>query len=295
MLRRLPLRLGSAKGLLDGEGPLARGWLAGLEEAAHVLEGLAPGALRRGAAFGVRWPYLVGDGWAVAPGIPVAAGSEPVEGPDGIYSLEASGILREAVGARALCLELGPPHGPAHAPDLIWFGLTERYVLRGGVLEVEDLFSRATGPIDAAALSELLVRRGRFPKELAAGLPVSDFSGPGSVEIRRALDLVPKSWKDPAELLSRREGVRAAHPAGDIVVLELEDGARVEATVTQTAAGWSVEILRGSFAWRTIVAEASEEVLCYRVVPRPGLDPLDVGVRTRIAFDLLSDLILLTE
>jgi hypothetical protein len=287
------VRLARATGLPSGEDPLARGWLAGLEEASRLLERLAPGAVRWGSAFGVRWPYVAGDGWAVAPGVPVPAGPEPVEGPDGIYTFESGGILREAVGAGELFVELSPPEGAVRTarPDLLWFGPTERYVLKGGALEVEDLFSRAIGPIGAAALAERLVRRGRFREDLVAGLPGGEASGPGRVEIRRPLDLVSARWENPAELFSRREGVRKVHRVGHVVVVELEDGALVEAAITETGAGWNAEIVSGAFSWRQVTTEASGGMLHYRVVPAVGLDPLDTAVRTRIAFDLLSDLV----
>jgi len=294
-LRRLPLRLAGATGPPDGEDPLARGWLAGIEEASRLLGRLAPGAVRWGSAFGVRWPYVAGDGWAVAPGVPVPAGPEPVEGPDGIYTLEGGGILREAVGAGELFVAFSPPGGAIRTtkPDLLWFGPTERYVLRGSALEVEDLFSRAIGPVRAAALAERLVRRGRFREDLVAGLPEGEATGPGLVEIRRPLELVSARWEDPAELLSRRDGVHGVHRVGDAVAIELEDGALVEAAITETGAGWNAEIVSGAFLWRQVTAEASDRMLHYRVVPAAGLDPLDTAVRTRIAFDLLSDLVLL--
>ncbi len=274
---------------------MTRGWLAGLEEGALVLERLVSSPVRWGRALGLRWPYAITSGCVVGPGLPVAACPEPEEGPDGVYTLRNEAVFREAVGTEGPFLGLdGVAHRSGSAsPDLLWFGLTERFVLRGGELEIEDLFSRVTSPVDASALEEMLVRRGRFPEALVSGLPVGRSPAQPAVEVRRVLDLVPASWQDPAVLLSRREGVASGHREGATVALDLEDGGHVELVVDETGTGWSAELRTGTLPWRTITAEASDGVLRYRAVPAPGLNPLDPGVRTRIAFDLLSDLVLL--
>ncbi len=275
--------------------PDERGWIAGLDEASRLLERLGAPSVRWGHAFGIRWPYAVAAGYVVSPGVPVAVGDEPVEGPDGVYTLREGAIVREAAGEETTFLS---PAGSAAlaqspVPDLLWFGLMERFVLRNGRLEVEDLFSRTSAPVTAPAIRDLLVRRMRLPGALADGLPVGQPGAPAMVEVCRRLELVSAAWADPAELLSRREGVVTVERRGSRIVLEFETGGRAELEWTRTGAGWSARLVRGTFEWCEITAETSGGTLRYRAVAAAGLDPADTGARTRIAFDLLSDLVVL--
>ena len=73
-------------------------------------------------------------------------------------------------------------------------------------------------------------------------------------------------------------------------MLRLESGGEVVANVAVSGAGWVAEIAPG-LPWTRAEMAAEERTVVYRVTLIPELDPLDPGVRTRLAFDLLSDLL----
>ena len=272
---------------------LDRGWFAGRQEAARVLSHLVHGEPGLGTAFGGAWPFVEGEGWLLTPGAPVVVREAPADGADGVYRVAGRQVLREAAGLEEPLLEMVPPspqEGPP-PPDLLWFGERERYLLRRGVLSIEDLFCRVVAPADSARIENLLVRTHRLGEAILDGLELGPGEVPVEVMVRRPVDLVLAAWRDPERQLLRREGVRTVDRRGEILTVTLEDGSEAAATVEETEAGWRVDFAAGGFPWMAAEARLEGEAVVYRAFPGPGLDPIDPGVRSRIAFDLMTDLL----
>jgi len=272
---------------------LDRGWFAGREEAARVLSHLVHGKPGQGTAFGGAWPFVEGEGWLLTPGAPVVVRGQPADGPDGIYRLAGRRVLREAAGVEEPLLEMTPPSPQEGAPppDLLWFGERERYLLRHGVLSIEDLFCRVVAPADSARIENLLVRTHRLNAAILDGLELGPGEARVEVMVRRPADLAPGAWRDPERQLLRREGVRAVDRRGDALTVTLDDGGEAAGTVEETEAGWRVDFAAAWFPWTAVEARLEGDAVAYRAFPGPGLDPVDPGVRSRIAFDLMSDLL----
>jgi hypothetical protein len=271
------------------------GYYLGAEECVRSLEaGIDPDAWY---GFGGRWPVLCGATWTVAPAVPVAIGSHPTDGPGGAYHRRASGIVREAVGIEQSLLTAEPTGTDPGAPfDLLWFGDVERWVVRGGTLEIEDLFCRARVAADRSVLDRLLVRARRLPDELIAGLPTARGIETRQVEVGRSRSLMGTGlrWQEPSAFLRSRGGVRAVRGDDSTLVAELEDGREVAYLVVDRADGWSLSSSSGdpsivgfSLRWNAdhvrLLAEVADTI-----------DLLAPGVRGRLAFDLQSDLVVVT-
>lgn len=293
-LTKLPIRLGMDGNPETAPEVIARGWIAGLEEANALVGHLLGTDPRYGAAFSVTWPYVAGDGWLVAPAVPVVATVEPQDGVDGIYRLTAAGVHREAAGAERLLLStVAPSTTPSGQPfDLLWFSPSARWSLRDAVIEAEDPFCRVRAGVGRDRLETLLVRALRVDEGVLDGLDLQPGGRPASLEVRRDLALAGDQWRDPALVLGRREGVQKVDRRGEDLMLRLAGGGEVVASVSVGAAGWVAELGPG-LPWTRAEMAAGERTVVYRVTLIPSLDPLDPAVRTRLAFDLLSDLLAL--
>jgi len=291
-LASLPLRLGAAGEAADGAKVIARGWIRGLEEAGAVLDHLLGTQARTGAAFSAAWPYAAGEGWLAAPAVPVVATAKTQDAVDGSYRLSEAGVHRETAGVESLLLSTAEPGRPG-SPwpfDLLWFSPAARWLLRGGVVEVEDPFCRVTAALTQDRLDALLVRGQRVDAAVLEGLDPEPRERAATLEIRRHVELAGDRWRHPARVLGRRQGVRRVDREGEGLRLRLEGGDEVAASLSESEAGWSAELASG-LPWTRAELVAEGSAVVYRVTVAPGLDPLDAGVRTRLAFDLLSDLL----
>jgi hypothetical protein len=282
---------------MEGDAPspeevIERGWVRGLREAGAVLEHLLGAAAANGSAFAATWPYVGGEEWLAAPGVPAVVTAEAQDAIDGVYRLSTDGVLREAAGEERLLLSTtGPPEASPERPfDLLWFSTSARYLLRDGVIEAEDPFCRVRAPAGRDRLETLLVRAQRVDAAILEGLGLEAGARPATLEVRRALALTGQGWRDHERVLGRREDVRTVEPHGQELLLRLEGGGEVVASVAADGAGWVAEFGPG-FPWTRAEMAAEERTVAYRVTLIPELDPLAPGVRTRLAFDLLSDLL----
>jgi len=138
------------------------------------------------------------------------------------------------------------------------------------------------------------VRRLRFAREIVGRAePGTGRQGPPVLEVlRHAVLLEGAPWNDPVAVLGAREGVERVERTGSRLVLELVTGDRPVFEVEETAGDrWRVRLLEGAFPAGAAWVERDGEHIRYGWNPAPDLDPLDPGVRARLAFDLLSDLI----
>ena len=127
-LVRMPLRLGMEGDAPSPEEVIERGWVRGLREAGAVLEHLLGAAAANGSAFAATWPYVGGEEWLAAPGVPAVVTAEAQDAIDGVYRLSTDGVLREAAGEERLLLSTtGPPEASPERPfDLLWFSTSAR-------------------------------------------------------------------------------------------------------------------------------------------------------------------------
>ena len=68
----------------------------------------------------------------------------------------------------------------------------------------------------------------------------------------------------------------------------------VELRLRQTPTGWQAQVTAGSFPATGMQLELEGELVRYSWTVVPNLDPLDDGVRSRLAFDMASDLVRLS-
>ena len=295
LVRNLPLRWGSA-GVRDPETVVESRWFAGAAECHRVLARLFRGSPVRGSAFSSTWPQLEAAGVVVAPALPVAATADEQPGPDGVYQLDRGTVWREAAGERRALLSGG---GAAAADgggafDLLWFGPTERYLVRGGTLEVEDLFSLLRMGAARSLVERLVVRGLRTDPEVLEGVAWSARATPPEIEVRRPSELVKgEVWRNPAAVLSARADIRSVDRRGDEILAETARESSVVFRVAEEPRGWRLFTWDGDYPLRTLGMIERAGHLVLSATLGPDLDPLAPGVRGRLAFDLRSDLIAL--
>ena len=288
MALRLPVVLGP--GAPEGRTPAeaaAGGAGAGPAEVLAALAALLPGAEPVPRPSGL--PLVRLRGALTGPGVPVLAGTSPADGPDGPYRADGDGVARERGGAWF-------PHDAGvdvEAPGLLLFTPEARWRLGGGRAVVEDPFCQVEAPLPPGRAEALLVRRLRFDPAIlrwagAGAGPVASW-----LEVCRRTDLLEGApWDDPARLLGVREGVERAAFAGGRLTLSLVTGARpVFEFESGPAGGWTLRLVAGDFPASAVRLAVDGPVLRYAWRLDGGLDPLDPGVRARLAFDLLSDLV----
>jgi hypothetical protein len=258
-----------------------------------VLAQLFRGATGRGSAFSSSWPYLEAAGRVVAPGVPVVAGAAEVTGPDGEYQLADRAVWREAVGERRPVLHLeGVAESDQPAFDLVWFGASERCLIRQGLLEVEDLFSSLRLAVTRDALERVLVRGLRVDAEVLDGIGFHSGDSKAELEVRRPRELVASDdWMDPAVVVGGRADIATVQRRGDELEAETLAGGSVIFKVAEERPGWQVFAWEGEYPYKTLSMADRDGVLSWTAALSEGLNPLAPGVRTQLAFDLRSDLI----
>jgi hypothetical protein len=295
LVRRLPLRWHAAVGTRDAESVVESRWFAGAAECHRVLARLFRGSPVRGRAFSSTWPLLEAAGMVVAPALPVAATTDEQPGPDAVYQLEGGTVWREAAGERRAMLASGSAAAPdVHPFELLWFGGGERFLLHAGTLEVEDLFS-VTRVRAARELVERLVVRGlRVDPEVLEGMAWSGREAAAEIEVRRPAELVPGDvWRDPAAVLAARADIRSVARRGDELTAETARGTTVVFRVAEDRRGWRIFTWEGDYPLRTLGLLERAGHLVLSATLGPELDALAPEVRSRLVFDLRSDLIAL--
>ncbi|NOZ93288.1 MAG: hypothetical protein GXP47_00940, partial [Acidobacteria bacterium] len=268
-----------------------RGWIGGLEEASALLGVLTGVAPATGAGLGGGLPWVRAGGRIVACGLPVAVGAAEVQGPDGVYQLCESSVRREAAGrtAEALRLDAGPRDGAGPGFDLLWFGPTERHLVAGGRVEIEDLFARVVAPAGRRWLEKALVRRRRIGAGVLDGLGLTPWRGAATIEVRRPQELTGGGWDDPVRVVAVRETVEGVEGEDRRLMLRLQGGGRAEGSVSAISGGWEARFEGEGLAWRRLWCRLEEGAVVYGA--EPTADPREPAVRTRWAFDLMSDLL----
>jgi len=297
LLRRAVLRIAPAPARPEsaGEDPGASPWFAGAESMLHALAESAGGAPCAASAFGGTWPALELAGRVIAPGLPVVVAGEVREGPEGDYWRDGDQVLRSVLGGSEVVLALGASsRAPGLPADLLWFGDGERCVLAGGDLTIDDRFCRLRVPATPEHLERELVRRRRTGPAALAGLPTAPGTGQCRLEVRRAAALIAdEAWREPARALAVRAGVERVDLVDDRVRLDFADGARVELDVARGPQGWRARRHSGPWPFLALEMTCCGAEVAYAAELDPRVDPLRPGVRTRLAFDLGSDLVVL--
>jgi len=296
LVRRIPLRWHAEVGARDPDTVVESRWFAGPAECARVLGRVFRGTTARGGAFGSPWPFLEAAGAVIAPALPVVAAADEQQGPDGAYRLGKGTVWREAIGERRALLVTngGPPARDASGFDLLWFGDSERYLLRGGIVEVEDLFSKLSVPAPRELVERLVVRGLRADAQALEGLVFRDRQAPAEVEVRRPTALVGKDlWRDPAAVLARRVDIRRVERRGDELAAETRRDKTVVFRLVEEPRGWRLFTWDGDYPFRTLALHERAGHLSFSVTLGPELDPFGAGIRGRLAFDLRSDLVAL--
>ena len=295
LIRSLPLRWSDEIAVGAEDAALSRGWFLGADECARVLATQAPLEICDGGGFGVKWPLLKGEAWTVAPALPAALGGEPAVGVDGEYRRDPAGVWREAGGAEELFLSFEMSQPAPGAPfDLLWFGDSERFTMREGTLEIEDLFGVLRTPGNPQLLDRLLLRSRRAPDGVLAGLPMIDQKGPQTIEVRRPQNLSHDDrWRDAAGLLAARADIESARPRGTIIEARTVAGTRVIFGREENEDGWLVTRREGSYVFQEIRLSRDATTLTLSATLDGGIDAMAPGIRGRLVFDLRADLVVL--
>jgi hypothetical protein len=295
LIRLVPIRYEAKIGHRDPATVLESRWFAGVSECLNVLSEVYRGSVQRGTAFGTTWPYMIAGGRVVAPALPVAVGEVETTGPDGCYELREAVVWREAVGEDRPLLVLESPMAAAGTDiDLMWFGDGERYVLRGGVLEVEDLFSVLRCHATAPVIDRLLIRNLRVDPDAVDGLQFGEVGEPSEIEVRRSRDLIAdEGWLDAARVLRVREDVVGVERRHDQLVVSTARNDNVIFNAVQEKRGWRLHKWEGKYPFGSLRLTERDDVLCYSGTIDRAVDPLAPGVRGRLAFDLKSNLVAL--
>jgi hypothetical protein len=295
LVRRLPLRWRAGIGVREPATVVESRWFAGPAECHRVLARLFRGHPVRGSAFSANWPLLEAAGVVVAPALPVAANADEQPGPDGHYQFTGGTVWREAVGERRPLLSSAGGAAPAAgAFDLLWFGSSERYLLRGGTLEVEDLFSVARVKVTLPLVERLVVRGLRADPEVLDGVAASERTAPAEIEVRRPAELLAGAqWRDPTAVLAARADIRSVRRRGEEITAETARDTTVVFRVAEEGRGWRLFTWEGNYPLRAFGLRERAGHLVFTATLGPDLDVFAPGVRGRLTFDLRSDLVAL--
>lgn len=273
------------------DDPRTAGWSPSPEAFAELLAAHHRLPVAQWTGFSRPWPVVAAPGLLAAPGLPGALGPAALEGPDGRYQLAEDRVLREAAGRETTPLRREP--GPTEpAVDLLWFDDLTRWVLRDGGLEAEDRLCRLRLGASRPRLERLLLRGLRVDPGAIDGLDLEP-TLPASIEVRRPRELVGESWRDPAAVLGAAEGVEEITRRGDRIEVRRGPSAPQLYVLEPAPAGWRARRLRGDGPVAAIALRCEEDAVAACVELDPRVDPLAPGVRGRLAFDLLSDLVVL--
>jgi hypothetical protein len=274
---------------------VASGSFHGVGECVAVLHEIAGGELFTGWAFGVSWPCLSKQDLVVAPALPVVVGPTPVSGADGEYQRRIEGVWREAAGVETLLLEeRETPAQPGRPFDLLWFENTARYLVRAGVLEIEDLFAVLRVPATSALLSRTLIGRRKLPKTLLDGVGRPANALASEIEVGRPRELSSGDrWRDALRALEVRADVLSVHRRGAEMIAETERGDTVVFSLAEGDDGWQLERQAGAYAFTRLALTRRGESLWLSGVLDSMIDPMAPGMRERLAYDLRADLVAL--
>ena len=295
LIRRLPLRWSDSDGGNSAEAVLARGWFLGADECARVLATEAQLEIGEGGGFGARWPILRNGPWALAPAQPVAVSGETAVGVDGEYRSDTTGVWREAGGAEALFLTPEPSQPAPGAPfDLLWFGDFERFMVRDGTLEIEDLFGALRVPASQQLLDRLLVRSRRVGGEALFDVPMTDRSGPQTIEVRRPEGLSREGrWRDASTFLASRADIERATLREATIEAQVVGGTTAIFGCEENEDGWLLTLQEGSYVFAEIRVACREKTLSLCATLDREIDAMSPGMRGRLIFDLRTDLVTL--
>lgn len=280
----------------DGPGAEAMcGWTTPELEAARLQRDHG-GDVVSGGAFGRQWPVVViGGSSVVAPAVPVRVTSQAVDGPDASYDLADGAVWRtNAAGRDRLVAITSGDHPPGDPADLLWFEDTTRWLVRGGVLEVDDAFSRLTVPASPAELERLLVRARRVDPSVLDGLQSTPPGhGRARLEVWREAELVdPGDIDEPQRLLARRPEVERIVRRGHLLVGVDVDGEHIELGLIDIGGdGWLIERHEGRLPFDRLRLQRSGPRICLSADVAASMNPFAPGVRQRMAFDLFADLV----
>lgn len=269
-----------------------------LNECASALGVICQTELFRGAGFGGLWPWFEVGPVVVAPGVPVAVRSAETEGPDGVYRRVEGSILREAGGRERRLVELDRQEGAERGTDIsmLWFGPGERYRLRGPILEIEDLFARAWLRPGRRELERWLVREKRLPIAVIDDLGfLEPEAGAQSLQIARPEELTSDHWIEAQVFFEARADVVCATMHSSELVLNTVDEQRVVFDCNQQEDGWTARRVEGSFLFDKLSARRESESICITVKVDESRNLASAGLRARLAFDLSSDLLSLSQ
>ncbi len=296
LVRRLPLRWAASDEGRSVDTVLEAGCFEGAEESARVLSTVAALEIVEGGGFGGTWPLLQASGRVLAPGMPAAVGAASSRAVDGEYRRDGEGIWREAVGVDEAFLTIGEPRAapPGAEFELLCFGETERYTVRAGVLEIEDLFGLLAVPATADLLDRVLVRGRRLKPEALSSVRAAEHAKPQVVEVRRPLALSAKArWRDAEAFLAARADIASTRSRGGRVEIIGADKAASMFALEEHEAGWRLTLQKGRYPLTAIHLEQRSTTLHVRAALADWIDGLAPGVRGRLFFDLRSDLVTL--
>jgi hypothetical protein len=276
--------------------PSARGGFESVTACARRLARSTGAAVSPARAFGGEWPVVRGEGWLVAPAMPLAVTAVPGDGLDAGYRWCGDAVWREAAGIERLFLTMNVAGPDPGAPfDLLWFGDGERYTLRRGLLAVEDLFARVEIPVDRAVLERLLVRARRVDAAVLCGLAFDRPDEPAVMTVNRSAALTPaETWRDPERFLRSRADVERTTRRGDRIDVQRVGGVGAAFLIEDRGDGWTVRLDAGDYPLTALSLRRHEGTLSLSAILDPAVDPLAPGMRGRLAFDLRSDLVALS-
>lgn len=294
---RFPLRWGDES---DGKSTISevedRGWYQSAWECAHHLAVLADASISTARAFGGEWPALHGKGVLVAPALPLVLNGDGGVGVDAAYTQRGGDVFREAAGLEEVYLTTGAAaEGPGRPFDLLWFGESERFTVRDGALEVEDLFARLELPAEYGLLERLLVRGHRVDPQVLDDVAFESPGAPATLTVHRAAVLHPDDgWRDPSRFLRARADIEGTENFADRIVAHGVTGARTVFECEDRDDGWSLMLESGEYLLTGFLMRRRGGALSLTATLHASLDPLAPGMRGRLAFDLRSDLVALS-
>jgi len=295
LVRQMPIRWSEEDSNRTVDVVLDSGWFQGPNECARVLMTVAPMELAEGGGFGNRWPLLSASGWTLAPALPVAVGQEGVVANDGGYRRDCCGVWREAVGVEELYLTTDDSQSaPGDDFELLWFGDSERFTVRNGTLEIDDLFGMLRVPATADLLEKILIRAKRVDPTVLSSLHAANHTQMQTIEVQRqAILSADERWRNPATFLGARTDIESAQVGGENVDIRAVGGVTATFTREEFESGWRLTLRDGSYVFTEIRLERRAGTLGVRATLDEGLDGMAPGMRGRIIFDLRSDLVAL--
>ena len=274
----------------------SRGWFRGARECARHLASLTGAPTSTAWAFGEKWPVVAAAEWLVAPGMPLVLSPGAGVGPDGTYTRRGSTVYREAAGRETVFLTTcAAERRPGRPFDLLWFGENDRFIVREGTLEVEDLFAHLELPAERGLLERILVRGRGVNGHIFDGMTIEPSNVPATITVHRSAALhLDERWREPENFFrARAEVERTERHPGEIVV-HVTTGSRTLFRYQKQSDGWSAALEGGDSLMVGFSMRQRGESLSLKATIHPSVDLLAPSVRGRLAFDLRSDLVALS-